>query len=253
MPEQFRFKGNLNQMTLPEVLRKVEYYKIPGVIVAKKNLIEKHIYLKNGKIIFASSSLPDDRLGEFLLKSKKINMEQYNTSVALLKEGGKRQGRIFIEMGVLTPKELYYFVQEQVKAILWSIFNWRIGEIIFQIGSFKDDELIKLSLDIPKAIYEGIKYVDNSRFLLNRVGNRYSIYEQKPNGYIELSLLGASEEEKNLYHLFDGKNTLFDVIDKSTIPPDNSAKIIYAMFVLDLIKKKETHLKIVLDQNDIQI
>ena len=247
MPDQFRFKGNLSQMTLPEVLRKVEYYKVPGVIVSKKNLIEKHIYLKNGKIIFASSNQPDDRLGEFLLKSKKITSDQYNQSVALLKEGRKRQGRIFLDMGVLTPKELFFSVQEQVKAILWSIFNWRIGEIIFQIGSFKDDELIKLSLDIPKAIYEGVRYVENSRFLLNRVGNRYSIFEQKSNGYIELSLLGASEEEKKMYNLIDGKNSLFDVIDKSPIPPDNAAKIIYALYVLDLIKKKETHLKIVLN------
>jgi two-component system, OmpR family, response regulator len=252
MPEQFRFKGNLSQMTLPEVLKKVEYYKVPGVIVSKKNLIEKHIYLKNGKIIFASSNQADDRLGEFLLKSKKITIDQYNQSVQLLKEGGKRQGRIFIEMNVLTPKELYFFVQEQVKAILWSIFNWRIGEIIFQIGSFKDEELIKLSLDIPKAIYEGVRYVENSRFLLNRVGNRYSIFEQKPNGYIELSLLGATEDEKKVYNLFNGQDTLFDIIDKSPLPPDDAAKFIYALFVLDLIKKKETHLKIVLNTKGIQ-
>lgn len=253
MASRFKFRESLSHITLPEVLKKIDTYKVPGVIIAKKNLIEKKIYIKNGKIIFASSNQEEDRLGEFLLKEKRITIDQYNESVKLLKQGeGRRQGRIFIEMNVLTPKELYYYVQQQVKAIIWSVFDWRIGEIIFQIGNFKDDELIKLSLDIPKAIYEGMKYVENSKFYLNRVGNKYSIFEQKPNGYIELSLLGAREEEKELYNLFDGKNTLFDILSKSKLKPEISAKYIYAFYVLDLIKKKESALRIKINtSNDI--
>lgn len=245
MASKFKFRESLAHITLPEVLKKIDTYKVPGVIIAKKNLIEKRIYIKNGRIIFASSNQIEDRLGEFLLKEKKITIDQYNESVRLLKqEEGKRQGRIFIEMNVLSPKELYYYVQQQVKAIVWSVFNWRIGEIIFQIGNFKDDELIKLSLEIPKAIYEGAKYLENSKFFLNRVGNKYSIFEQKANGFIELSLLGAKEEEKELYNLFDGKNTLFDILSKAKLKPEISAKYIYIFYVLELIKKKETSLRI---------
>jgi len=244
MSTRFTFKGNISQITLPEALKKIEHYKVPGVLTAKKNLIEKKIYLKNGKIIFASSNQASDRLGEFLLANNRITIEQYNLSAQKLKESGKRQGRVFIELGVLTPKELFYYVQEQVKAIIWSVFNWRIGEISFQIGAFKEDELIKLSLDIPKAIYEGIRKVDTGRFLLNRVGTRYTVFEPKQNGYIELSLLGASDEEKELYKLFDGEKPLFEIIESSKLPFDFCAKMIYAFHVLELIKSKEAPLRV---------
>lgn len=240
MDKKFIFKGNISQITLPEVLKKIEHYKVPGVIIAKKNLVEKKIYLKNGKIIFASSNQANDRLGEFLLANNRITIEQYNLSAERIKESGKRQGRIFIELGVLTPKELFHYVQEQVKAIIWSVFNWRIGEISFQIGTFKEDELIKLSLDIPKAIYEGIKCLETGRFLLNRVGTRYSLCTPKPNGYVELSLLGATEEEKELYKLFDGKKPLYNIIEESILPFEQCAKLIYAFHVLELITTKET-------------
>ncbi len=240
MEAKFIFKGNINQITLPEALKKIERYRVPGVLIAKKNLVEKKIYLKNGKIIFASSNHPNDRLGEFLLANNRITIEQYNLSAEKLKEGGKRQGRIFIDLGVLTPKELFYCVQEQVKAIIWSIFNWRIGEISFQIGAFKEDELIKLALDIPKAIYDGIKKLESGKFLLNRVGTRYSIFEPKTNGYIELSLLGATEQDKELYKLFDGKTPLYDIIEMSKVPFDYCTKLIYAFHVLELIFQKES-------------
>lgn len=240
MDKKFIFKASISQITLPEALKKIEHYKVPGVIIAKKNLVEKRIYLKNGKIIFASSNQTNDRLGEFLLANKRITMEQYNLSAERLKESGKRQGRIFIDLGVLTPKELFYCVQEQVKAIIWSVFNWRIGEISFQIGTFKEDELIKLSLEIPKAIYDGIKRIETGKFLLNRIGTRYSLFTPKPNGYVELSLLGATEEDKKFYELFDGKKPLYNIIEESKLPLEQCAKLIYAFYVLELITVKET-------------
>ncbi len=53
--------------------------------------------------MFASSNLPNDRLGEILLREGKITVEEYETSIKAISKG-KRQGKVLVEMGALSPQ-----------------------------------------------------------------------------------------------------------------------------------------------------
>ncbi|OGF67051.1 MAG: hypothetical protein A2Y62_10930 [Candidatus Fischerbacteria bacterium RBG_13_37_8] len=59
-------------------------------------------------------------------------------------------------------------------------------------------------------------------------------------------MLGSTDKEKDLFKLFDGKRVLYDVISDSPLPPEDSAKLLYAFHVLELICLKDSQLKITL-------
>ncbi len=118
----------------------------------------KSIYLKHGLIVFASSNLPEDRLGEVLLKSGRITPDQYRISVEIIKKTGKRHGSVLVEEGYLNPKELFEGLKIQVKEIFTSLFLWGEGQYTFLDGEISR-QVIPLQLGIETLIAEAIERI----------------------------------------------------------------------------------------------
>lgn len=237
MEKNYLYEDELSNSPLPEILATIEKYKVAGVIIVKDEKFERKIYLNEGKIIFATSTNPDERLGEFLLYKGIITKEQYDESVIRLKRGEGRQGKILVDMKVLTPKELFLYVQEQITEIVYNLFNLNEGKVLFQIGKFKEEEIIKLSIPIKKAIFEGIKKIKDPKRCFQRLGSKTAIYEP----IFELKdILGLSltTEETKLLQMVDGKKSLYEIITKGPFTQGMNARILYAFFVLHLISKK---------------
>ena len=99
--------------------------------------------------MFASSNLPNDRLGEILLREGKITVEEYEASIKAITKG-KRQGKVLVEMGALSPKDLWEGVQFQVQEIVYSIFQWDEGQFHFEESTLPEKERITVDLDIAR-------------------------------------------------------------------------------------------------------
>lgn len=243
MPE-YIFQGPLAENPLPEVLHKIYCYRVPGVLTVSGVLGSKQVYISGGEVIFASSSLASDRLGEFLLARGTITQDHYDESVRILKATGKRQGAILVEMGVLQPRDLYRAVKEQVVAIVWSLFNWPEGKISFQVGKFKDDEIIKLNLDTRTVILEGIKKIEDPKRVVKWLGRKEDIFEPTPNALILLPTLGLSPEDKKIFRAVDGARTLLDLLKVTQGEGGEAAKTLYMLYVLGVVQKKDTAIRI---------
>lgn len=242
--KDYIYEGEIGETPLPEVLQKINYYKVPGVLTVTNSKGSKEIFISGGEVIFASSTFKDDRLGEFLLARKKITQADYDKSVELLKTTGKRQGKIFIELGVLTPSELLELVKEQVMAIVWSLFDWIEGKITFKVGKFKEDEVIKLNLDTRLVILEGIKRISEPKRVVKWLGKRDDVFEPTENALALLPTLPLNLDEKRIFRFVDGRRTFLMLLEVSPIDSGQTAKILYALYVLGLIKKKESGIKI---------
>lgn len=150
-------RGNLKELSFSDILTSLQKIKATGIIIIKGQAFVKKIYIKRGDVIYASSNLDDERLGEMLIKAGMISKEQYDISVDILKRTGKKQGAIFVELGILTPKQLFEGLKFQVREIIYSIFSIRDAEYEFLDGKLPDDEVIGLRINISNLINEGNK------------------------------------------------------------------------------------------------
>ena len=80
--------------------------------------------------MFALSNLLADRFGQFLVRVGKIKPEQLAGRGA----GGhsrrkRRTGDVLVERGLLKDTERLYYVGQQVKAIIYSLFAWEDGHL----------------------------------------------------------------------------------------------------------------------------
>src|SRR6185436_18056208 len=109
-------KGQLSQLPIPEILNHLRLSRATGILTLVSGGARKAVYLREGRVVFASSNLPNDRLGEILIREGKITVEEYEASIKAISRG-KRQGRVLVEMGALSPKDLWAGVQFQVQEI----------------------------------------------------------------------------------------------------------------------------------------
>src|SRR4030043_2316072 len=96
----------LKKFNFPQILVDLYRNQKTGSLTVNTGDVTKKVYMEKGNAVFASSTDEDERLGETLIKLGKITIEQYDRSVELLKETGKRQGTILVEFGFLPPRDL---------------------------------------------------------------------------------------------------------------------------------------------------
>src|SRR5512145_701789 len=123
-------RTSLRETSLPALLRPLLREKATVVLRAHRGAITKAVYVSEGRLIFATSTDPDDRLGERLLMKGTISFRALEDSVLAIR-AGKRQGTIFVENGAIRSRDLVTGVTEQVQDIVYSLFRWDDGEIEF--------------------------------------------------------------------------------------------------------------------------
>lgn len=233
----FQYVGSLTDMPVPVVLKKIYDYRVPGVLTFQREAAIKKVYVKDGRIIFASSNQKDDRLGEFLLRRGVIDEAIFQEASRRLRMNpDKRFGRILVEMGVLTPHQLFQAVQDQILAIVSSVFAWEEGVVHFVVGPSKDEELIQLHLPIPRAIVMGSRWLPNPQRCIEALGGPDGYVEMVPQLRLEVHVLGLLPDERRLLPLLDGTRTLQTVLDQSPIESDMAVRLLYGLYVLERIR-----------------
>ena len=236
-PSASVYQTDIAQTPLPELLVTINRYKAPGALECRRGSEVKEIFLERGLIVFASSNQVRDSLGDKLLREGKITQEQYDESVRRLVDTGKRQGTILAEMKALHPSDVADALRDQTFEIVWSVFAWENGQVVFRPGRFKQQEAVKADIPIPQAVLQGVRRMPDAKALMARLGTKSTVLvrTEKP---LEQLILDA--DETNLLKAVDGKHTLYDLINTPPLSAGVNARILYAFIALQLIAAKSS-------------
>ena len=206
MNDELTIRGSLEESSLPELLRSVTRSHETGVLTCKIQGFVKSIYIQEGQIIFASSSNPDDRLGESLLKNGRVPLKQLLEASRAVRTG-KRLGSVLCEMNVLSPEDLVEGVRNQVRDIILSVFKAIAGEYQLALREVDTHEMILLNVSTEDIIFDGVKSIDK----WHRI--------HKGLGPLNGRLIPSEEAEKNILNLtFDpDEQHLFSLMPKRTV------------------------------------
>jgi len=231
-------KGSLRDYSLPRLLADLNRQRATGTLSITTPDFTKKIYFRDGNAIFASSTVEDDRLGEMLVKAGKINIEQYDRSVELLKTTGKRQGAILVELGYITPKDLFWGVKYQVKEIIYSLFRLEDGAYEFNQNTVPPDEVITLKIGMGNLIYEGVKRINNLTRIRMEMPGPDTVFKlnEDPTGLFRD--IEMSAEDRKVYSLVDGQRSIRQIIEESRENSFEAMKTLYVLWSTGLIVER---------------
>lgn len=230
-------KGNIRDTSLVKILVQLNRNQRSGTLSVSTTSYTKKIYLSGGDLIFASSSFDDDRLGEMLLKAGKISVEQYDKSVEILKSSrNRRQGAILVELGYLTPKDLFWGVKYQVNEIIHSMFLIEEGDYEFREGELPTQEVITLRMSVGNLIYAGVNKIVNWTRIRKEMPHTDSVLKLSEDPLSLFQNIELTQQDKKILSLVDGKRTIKEIIDSSWMGSFDALKVLYVLWSIGMVE-----------------
>ena len=159
MMKSFVLSGKIEVTPLPLILEELRQSKATGTLAVSAGKVKKAVYVKEGQIIFATSTDGHDLLGEILVKAGKLSRENLETALNLVKKSGgfKKMGALLVENGFVSPKDLFAALKTQVKNIIYSLFLWHEADYSFDAKLPPD--VIHLQINMQELIKEIIQRI----------------------------------------------------------------------------------------------
>jgi tetratricopeptide (TPR) repeat protein len=231
-------RGNLRDWSLTRIFVELNRNRATGTLSATTPAFTRNIYLRDGNVIFASSTFEDDRLGEMLVKAGKISMEQYDRSVELLKTTGRRQGAILVDLGYITPKDLFWGVKYQVKEIICSVFLLEEGTYEFNESTVPPDEVITLKISMNNLIYDCVSRIDNWTRIRREMPDAGTVFALNEDQLGIFKGIDLSTQDRTILSLVDGKRSISRLIEDSRMNSFDVMKTLYVLWSTGFIAER---------------
>lgn len=242
MPDKAILQGDLSKIQLPDVLSFMAMIRETGKLQLRNGQLERTIHWKEGEIVFSSSNSPEHSLGQFLLRNGKITRDQYEESRRRVTPQ-TRHGKILVQMGAISPKDLWWGVKNQVLEIIYSLFGWKEGEFAF-FESVEDlaQERIVLQINTSSVIMEGIRRLDESARIREKVPDLGMIFAKIPGVVPDFQDLDLSASEIAIYNAIDGKLNVRELTGRSELTEFEVTRILFQLVsarLIEVVKAEE--------------
>ncbi|HEY6099473.1 MAG TPA: response regulator [Anaeromyxobacter sp.] len=207
-----------------------------GELTVQRGKVKKTLYFDAGRPCFAISNLVADRFGPFLVRAGKITGAQLELCQAAAEKTGRRTGDVLVEMGLLKDSEKLYYVAQQVKAIIYSLFGWEEGEYRMHFTDRAAKEAVKLDLHPANLITRGVKklYRPERLFRLLSPEDRLIPSPQPAYGLHEVEL---ERWEAEILPRIDGTRTVAEIVHLAQRPEHAAYGFLYGMVALKILDR----------------
>ncbi|MEI6126429.1 MAG: DUF4388 domain-containing protein, partial [Pseudomonadota bacterium] len=204
-------QGNIETFYISSLLQLLCNDKKSGILRVSGGEDVITVYIKEGTIIYATSSVKEERLG-FLLRSEGvIGTDELERCLQHAREKNIKLGKVLIDEGYITHEDLSTIIHQQVENILYSLFMWEKGKFQYEDCSHNLTDEIVTQLDTMEVILEASRRVDEMSVLIKQVPDKNQILRKSDaaHGHDAKKLTSG---ERAIFFLIDGTRSIKEVM-----------------------------------------
>lgn len=228
-------QGSLAERDFPSLVQQLYEERWNGVLTLTHAGVGKSVTVNEGRLVFASSSDPDERLGELLLRRGRLSLRQL-VDAGKSVGPGRRLGAILIEQGFLAPKDLVKSVVEHTQEIVYGAFQWTEGHYRLQAGPGAA-EAITLKISTPDLILEGIRRIEAWSRINQAVGGLGALYERHAQYEEIIRAMSLTLEKLGVLTGLHQAKTVEALCRDSTLSDFDVCRTLWAYRVVGLVKR----------------
>ncbi len=229
-------RGRIDETSVPELLRSVLGSGETGVLTFRRGDVTKSVYLHMGRVTYARSSDPDERLGEDLLRRGKVTIRQYIEASKLVAPG-RRLGTILVELGALESEDLLGVVEHHVKEILLDVFSWGTGEYELVMTEPGSDDVVALNLSTEALILAGVRRIRAWSRIYGGIGGDIESVPVPTGNTDALLRIELTEEEQEVLTHVNGRASVEQICQVSYLSNLETCRVLWALMVLGVVRK----------------
>lgn len=228
--------GDVGDVTFIELLKSMAIRdKETGKLTLIHDGVGRTLFIREGRILSAISTSPDERLGEVLVREGIITPKQYYAASEQIRPGVKL-GRVLIDQGAISPEELLDGVRLQCSEVIESVFELRKGEYRLVFEAFPAADMMNLNRTTEDILFRGIQSIRAFSRVMDAVGSLQTLYRPAPLQDKILPALDLKEEEHHILSLAKGTLTAGQICDMSYTKAFATLKVIWGLTAVDLIE-----------------
>jgi hypothetical protein len=233
--------GNLTSFKLPEVLTFLHTTRKSGTLTLSNEGRDSWVFFDQGELVYAGSNQEQFRLGNILVRKKKISAAEAAKIDEVMRSEGGQFGQLAVKSGVLSEAQVQDFLKVQVSEIIYDCFVWNGGTFGFVEATQLPNYAVTISIDLSNLIMEGARRIDEWEQCVKLLPDKGAIFRVVANPSEEKITLKA--DEWRILFLINAARTLEDLCHDAEEDPFNVYRIVYGLYANKLIElvPAETH------------
>lgn len=209
-------------------LKDIFLNKKQGQLYFQRDGVRKHLYFKDGDLVFARTNVPKELIGEVLFRLGKISNEVYNKIDEYIIP--KRSiGEVMIEKGQISEEDLNEGLKYQLREVALNIFSIFDGEFRFREAAQISDDTFDVSIPIPVLIEQGVRRMKYAPPLRDHFQDTVPVLKDRT------FFLHLTEEEKEIYNAIDGTSSVLAIFKSRQFGESPFWKAMYLFLCLNMI------------------
>jgi len=160
--------GALGEVGIVDLLSFCNMFRKSGLLHFVLGGGDKTLYFQNGEIVYATSTFPEEEIGEILYSLGKFDHDVLQGARQFA--GSKTPlGKILVDQGVINSKDLWTATRSQVETIVYNLFAFAQGHFAFVARPLAEELVVRLSMSTQNLIMEGLRRVDERALYLQKI------------------------------------------------------------------------------------
>ncbi len=227
----------LDDSDFAEIVQDLSRRRWTGTLSISHLGISKRVVAQNGRLVFASSTSKDDRMGELLFRRGRLTLQQYLDAGNAVQKG-KRLGAVLVEQGVLKPEDLVSVVVDHTQEVIYSLFQWTAGLCRMKPG-VDQQESITLKMSTPDMILEGIRRIGAWSRIERGLGGVEARYQRVPDWEQLAEQMTLSEKRRGLLAALERERSVVDLCAESPLPSFEVCRTLWAFRVIGVAARQD--------------
>ncbi|RIK94636.1 MAG: hypothetical protein DCC71_23430 [Proteobacteria bacterium] len=229
--------------TLPDLLAALAALRETGVLELRAEDLCTRILIREGAPVFAEGGALRETLGRLLLRRGALSEADYvrvieRMTARLIENEATRMGEVLIELGLLTPQEVFEALSEQVRDKILCCFRWSRFEHHFEPrGALPDDVLAYRCPPVEALVLAGVReHFDEARLAPLLAPVRGARLRLRASAEEIAARFAATPAEQRLLRDLDGSRTCEALRAASPLGSAHAGQVLAALVVLDAVE-----------------
>ena len=230
-------KGTLSEGALPALLRAVYVGRKTGILKFTRGQDVRSVRFRQGHILSAESSVPQEHLGEVLVRNELLTAADLERAGARKRATGKRLGETLQEMGLIEREHLEDALALHVREVLLNVFSWNTGEYSLEEApesSFHGEPTLKLSTG--EMILETVRLLQNPDVVRAALGNPDRVLDLSTDPLLRFQKVTLSPTDGYVLSRVDGVMKARQIVEMIPLPQEEVEKSLYGLLCTGIIE-----------------
>jgi hypothetical protein len=219
--------GDLSAFPIADFIAFMQQARLSGVLTVAGDGAERTVGFQDGEVRSAHSTAAGERLGEVAVRLGYVTEAQ----IAEAARSGRPIGKALVDLGFLSPNDLYKCLHEQVAAVFHALLLTKSGTFTL-VDEEAERPAAPLAVSTQSLLMDGIRRIDELSLFQARIPGPAAVLRRREGARAQT----LRPTESALLALVDGRRSVGEIATAAHLNEFDATKLLFHLAEAGLLE-----------------